>query len=258
MALLKSGIRPEPVTGVPAVSVAPSNSGFTPPLVSPANNRVNTSGAALPDKKNRQSSVTNFTIPANSTTQVAGTGTQFYLLFTSAPVAIRPAKGSFNTYNTGQGLGLDDQNAFASLEIQNTTANTIVVSLFIGFQEFIDRTLIINNVTQPAVAYPTYPVANAAATVTIADLSGTTFSDINGKKWIAVSRVAILVFNLDSGATYLIQKSGSAVSNGPAIGAVFPLTAVRLDISGNYTMATGGGNINVIVSEIYQALPSTS
>lgn len=238
-------------------------SGFAPPPSATTTNRVNTSGATLPDKRNRVSNVYNVTVPA-AVNGVPGvlpqvcTGTQFYVLYTSAPINIRPSKGSYNSYNTGQGLQLDDENAFTQVEFQNTTANAVVVSLFVGWQEFIDRTLIINNVTNPAVAFPTYPTPNAAASIAINDLSGQTFNDINGKKWIAISRVAILVFNVDSGATYLIQKKGSAVANGPAIGAVFPLTAVRLDVTGDYSMATGGGTINVIVSEIYNAIPSTN
>lgn len=241
-----------------AVITPPANSGFTPPPVAPKSNTVNTQGAALPDKKNRTSLFINASIPANSTQTYAAPGTQFYVLAASAAINIRPAKGSFNSYNIGQGLNLDEINAFSALEVQNPTANPIAVSIFVGFDSFIDNTLILNNATNPSVAFPTYPTANAAATININDLSGTGFTDINGKKWIAVNRVAILVFNTDSGATYLIQKSGSAVSNGPAIGAVFPLTAIRLDVSGNYTMATGGGNINVVVSEIYNAIPATS
>lgn len=256
MGLIKSGIRPQPTNT--SVAVAPSNTGFVPPATPPGNNRVNTSGAALPDKKNRQSIIQSYTLPAGGTQPIAVVGTQFYILFTSAPILVRPSKGSFNSYNTGQGLALDDENAFASLELKNNTANVIVVSIFVGFQDFIDNTLIVNNVSNPAVAFPTYPVANAAATINIVDKSGGTFTDINGNNWIAINRVAILIFNLDSGATYLIQKSGSAVSNGPAVAAIFPLTAVRLDFSGNYTMATGGGNLNVIVSEIYQAIPQTA
>lgn len=238
-------------------------SGFAPPPSATTTNRVNTSGAALPDKRNRVSNVYNVTVPA-AVNGVPGvlpqvcTGTQFYVLYTSAPINIRPSKGSYNTYNIGQGLQLDNENAFSQVEFQNPTANPVVVSLFVGWQEFIDRTLILNNVTNPAVVYPTYPASGAAATININDLSGTTFTDINGKKWVAISRVAILIFNLDTGATYLVQKAGSAVSNGPAVGVSYPSTAIRLDITGNYTMATGGGNINAIVSEIYNAIPATS
>jgi hypothetical protein len=231
---------------------------FAAPVTAEGNNRVNTQGVALPDKRNRTSNTFNQTVAPGQVLPISCTGTQFYVLFTSAPISIRPSRGTFNSYNTGQGLRLDDETAFNQIELWNTTASTIVVSVFVGYQEFIDQTLILNNVTNPNVAYPTFPTANAAAVVNINDLSGQKFTDINGKNWYAISRVAILVFNTDSGATYLIQKSGSAVSNGPAIAAVFPLTAIRLDTSGNYTMATGGGNINVIVSEIYNAIPATS
>lgn len=231
---------------------------FVPPPVAGGNNRVNTQGVPLPDKRNRTSNTFNQTVAPGQVLPIPCTGTQFYVLFTSAPISIRPSRGTFNAYNTGQGLRLDDETAFNQIELQNTTANTIVVSVFVGYQDFIDQTLIINNVTNPNVVFPTYPTPSIAATININDLSGTQFTDINAKKWYAISRVAILIFNTDSGSTYLVQKSGSAVSNGPAIGAVFPLTAIRLDVSGNYTMATGGGNINVVVSEIYNAIPATS
>lgn len=255
MALLNKPAVPLKAT---AVVVPQSNGGFKPPEVAPATNIVNTQGAALPDKKNRTSLFINASIPAGGTLPFAATGTQFYVLVTSAPISIRPSKGSFNSYNVGQGLQLDEVNAFSSIEVKNETANAIAVSIFVGFDSFIDNTLILNNASNPAVAYPTYPTPNAAATININDLSGTSFTDINGKKWIAVNRVAILIFNTDTGSTYLVQKSGSAISNGPAIASVFAQTAVRLDVTGNYTMATGGANINVIVSEIYNAIPSTS
>lgn len=241
-----------------AVVVPPSNGGFTPPPVAPRSNTVNTQGAALPDKKNRTSLFINASIAAGETKSFAATGTQFYVLVTSAPINIRPSKGSFNSYNVGQGLDLDESNAFSALEVQNTTTNPIAVSIFVGFDSFIDNTLILNNASNPAVALPTAPIPNVAATININDISGTSFTDINGKKWIAVNRVAILIFNVDTAATYLIQLAGANTATGKAIAASFPLTGLRLDVTGNYAMATGGGNINAIVSEIYNAIPSTS
>lgn len=243
--------------------ISPVTPGFNPPASASTTNRVNTQGAALPDKRNRTSQTYNISVPA-AVNGVAGsfvqscTGTQFYVLYTSAAISVRPSKGSYNSYLIGQGLQLDDENAFTTLEFQNTTANPIVVSVFVGWQEFIDKTLIISQTTNPQVVNPTYPTASAAAFVDIPDLSGATFTDINGKKWIAINRVAIQIFNTDTGSTYLVQVFGSRVANGKAIAAVFPQTAVRLDVSGGYTLATGGGNVNVIVSEIYNAIPSTS
>lgn len=238
--------------------MATTDKRFIAPPVAGGNNRVNTQGVTLPDKRNRTSNVFNQSVAAGQTLPIPCVGTQFYVLFTSAPINIRPSRGSFNPYNTGQGLQLDEETAFNQIELQNTTANAIVVSVFVGFQDFIDRTLILNNVTNPAVAFPTYPTPNAANVININDLSGTGFTDVNGKKWIAVNRVAILVFNLDTGATYLVQLKGANTSSGKAIAASFPTTGLRLDVTGDYAMATGGGNINAIVSEIYNAIPSTS
>jgi len=73
-------------------------------------------------------------------------------------------------------------------------------------------------------------------------------------KWYAVNRVAILIFNPDAGVTLLLQKAGSVVANGPAIGIIYPTTSLRVDASGNYCLQLGGANINAVVSEIYNAV----
>jgi hypothetical protein len=197
-------------------------------------------------------------VAANSTLPLRASGTQFYMLTSSAALNIRPmaagAVGFFDTIVTGTGKNFGGVNAFEQLEVQNTNAFAVIFSLFIGWDDWIDKRLIVASNTNPQVTYPTYPTPNAAAVVNINDLSGQTFLDINGGKWYAVNRVAIQIFNPDAGVTLLLQKAGSVVGNGPAIGIIYPQTSLRIDTSGNYCLQLGGANINAIVSEIYNAV----
>lgn len=151
-------------------------------------------------------------------------------------------------------MNLNDENAFAMIEVKNNNSFVIVFELFVGFQGFIDNKLILSQALYPQVAYPTYPTPNAAANVNINDISGTKFADINGVNYYALYRVAIVISNTDTGVTLLLQKAGSVVANGPAVMSIFPATSIRIDMSGNYCLNLGGANINAIVSEIYSAL----
>jgi len=154
-------------------------------------------------------------------------------------------------------MNLDELNAFTMMEVRNNNSFVVVFELFVGFQGFIDNKLILSNSLYPQIAYPTYPTASAAAAVAINDLSGTKFTDINGGSWYALYRVAIVISNTDSGVTLNLQKAGAATSSGPAIVTIFPLTSIRIDVSGNYSLSIGGGNVNAIVSELYSALAAT-
>lgn len=222
-------------------------------------NRQNSSGNfAATSPLSRTSIIYPIVVPANAVVPVPCAGTVFYVTVATAPVQIRPVSGVFNTYTNGKGLRLQPQNAFASLEVKNTNAFPVVVQLFVGFDEFIDNTLILANTGQQLVARPTYPTASAAANVNILDISGSAFLDINGVSWYALQREAIYISNIDSGVTLLLQKLGSVVSNGPSAIAIFPTSNLRYAASGDFCLNVGGGNINAIVSELYQAIPVLS
>jgi hypothetical protein len=160
----------------------------------------------------------------------------------------------FNTYQQGTGLDLDETNAFNILDLRNDNAFPIAFQIFVGFDAYIDNRLILSG-GQPVVAFPTYDTPNSLAAVAIPDRSGSVIADINGNQFYALSRVAVLVFNTDAGVTLLVQRAGSAIPNGPAVGAVYPQTSVRLDCAGDFSLSTGGGNINCVVSELYNAIP---
>lgn len=218
-------------------------------------NRVNSSGAALGNIKARSSLFISNVIPANETLPVPVAGMFFYVTAASAPIEIRPSGGIFNSYAPGTGLELDEVNTFSRLDIRNNNAFPVAFQVFIGFDKYIDKRLIYAQSSLFNVAKPTYPTTNASATVAITDVSGQIFTDINGKQWYAVQRDSIIISNTDAGVTLLLQKAGSIIANGPAIAAIYGATTLRLDVQGDYSLSTGGGNINAIVSEIYLAIP---
>lgn len=220
-------------------------------------NRTNSSGNfAAVGPLGRTSIIYPLVVPANSVAPVPCAGTTFYVTVSTGPVDIRPIGGVFNTYTNGKGLKLKLENAFPSLEVRNTTSNPLVVQLFVGFDEFIDNALILANTGQALVANPTNPTASVATNINIPDLSGGAFTDINGVEWYALQREAIYVFNPDAGVTLLLQRFGSVVANGPAVAVIYPVTSLRYPASGDYCINVGGGAINAIVSELYQAIPA--
>lgn len=229
-------------------------------FVVPSNNRANTQGKPPIAGGNkaivgRGSAQFNNLLPPGGFLEMPISGTQFYILAATGPVLIRASTGVYNQYTTGQGLEVDIANAFDKLTIQNpSSTNNLVYSIFVGWDNFIDKTLILNTVTTPNVIYPTYPTALSAATIDIPDRSASAFTDINGGQWYALQRVCISFFNVDTGITFLVQKAGALTGTGPAVGAVYPQTSLRLDASGHYSVNIGGANINAIVSEIYQAI----
>lgn len=225
--------------------------------VATGSNRVNSSGNLnATGPLSRTSIIFPLVIPAGQVGAVPIAGTTFYVTVATAPVDIRPLNGVFSRYVQGQGLKVQTVNAFPALEVKNPNANAVVVQVFVGFDDMIDNRLILANTGQQLVANPTYPTASAAANIDILDLSGGPFTDINGEQWLALQREAIYVFNPDAGVTLLLQEFGSVVANGPAVAVIYPVTSLRYAAGGNYTINVGGGNINAIVSELYQAIPA--
>lgn len=236
-----------------------SNTAASPDLgVSPdANgNRLNSSGGRLASVKSRTSLTYNNIITAGAVLPIPAAGTEFYLEFATAQLQIRPSGGVFNPYSAGLGLSVDLSNSFELLEVRNDNAFPVVFSLFVGFDGLIDNRLFLQNNSLPQVAFPTYPTALTAPAVAINDISGSQFTDINGGKWYAISRSAIMIHNTDTGVTLLLQKQGGTGAS-PAIAAIYPQTSWQGSVSGNYALNVGGGNVNAIVNEIYTSLAAT-
>jgi hypothetical protein len=149
---------------------------------------------------------------------------------------------------------------FDVIELINlSSTNSCAVQCVIGGAGFQNNQLIISQSQGQNVAYPTCPTVNSSTRILIPDLSGGTFFDVNGNKWIALNRIAIEGFNADAGVTLFLQKftpAGGSPAD-PAIGIVYPLTPIKFEFSGNYRFDLGGATINAIVNEIYNAIPST-
>ncbi len=214
-------------------------------------NRVNSSGIPLASQQARTSLFYSNIVPAGGTLTIPCAGTQFYFTVCTLPIQVRPSGGIFNVYSQGKGLQLLEINAFSQLEIKNTNANAVVFQLFVGFDGYIDNTLILNQSSgQADIVYATFPVVNAANDVAITDLSGTEILDLNGNSYYALNRVAIIAANADGAAVYDIQNTAA----NKTIALLQPLQTLRLDMSGNFRIVEGGP-LNIIVSEIYNAIP---
>jgi hypothetical protein len=212
--------------------------------------------------KNSGGQIFNLPLAAGQTITQPGSGTRAYLVIATAPVNMR-ARGaaygttSYSLFEQGQGISQAGEDAvpFDVVDIQNPNAVPIVISIWIGFSDFIDNRLILANATVQNIANPVYPVANAALNVQIPDLTGGSFFDINGKLWLPLYRIAIEVFNTSNADIYFLQKLGATGLADGSIGAVQPLTPVRFDVSGDYSIIQAAA-INAIINEIYAAIPA--
>lgn len=190
-----------------------------------------------------------------SAVTVTAQGSVFYVLTCSAPsVTIQPISGRnsgfANVFGVGQGQTVAD--GFETLQLSNNTTNSVVVLLWVGFNDFINDQLILTQQQYPTVVFPTYsqPVTNPATAINIVDRSGTQIVDINGKSWLALYRVEIQMSNLDTGAVYTLQAANAANANSPAVCAIQPQDTIVRPIAGNYRILSGG-DINMIVAELY-------
>lgn len=233
-----------------------NNYRFNAPVAVSSNNRVNTSGRPIANPQFKTSLRIVQAIDAGATLQLSCSGTQFYFRFSTGILSVKPSGGAFADYQSGEGLNVPPENAFSLLQLKNNNSVAVVFELFAGFDGFIDNKLVLSQSINPNVVYPTYPTAGVATSVDINDISGQPFYDINGNQWYAISRVAILVSNVSSGTTILLLKKNGTNSGDPAIMAIFPLTSIRLDASGDYSLYDAG-NVDCIVSEIYSAIAPT-
>ena len=192
-------------------------------------------------------------IGPGNTERVTSRGTVAYFVVASAQVNMKADSNDYSLYY--QGTGLNSVDPFDILTLQNPNDFPIAIALWVGFNSFIDRRLILNTFQQPNVVNPLITVPGSSGSLAIPDLSGNTFVDINGVTWIAVNRQQILISNVDTTNLILLQKFGNSTWNTGAIFAVQPLTEIGLNIQGNYQLVQNGGVLNCLVSESYSAIP---
>lgn len=204
-------------------------------------------------------------IPPGQTVTQPAFGTEAYFIVATGSVNMRArgrtyGTGAYSIYEQGTGLGEDSSEQFDLVDVQNPNSFPVVVYLWVGFGNFIDRRLIISNAVNAQTVNPTYAAPGTLAVVAIPDLSGTPFFDNAGKQWIATARSAIDVFNLDSSTVQFLQPLGSVSlpgAGGVANGSVQPLTPIKFAYGGNFQIGVSGGpHVNAIISEIYSAIPA--
>lgn len=223
--------------------------------IAQGNNRTTSGGYVPITGIARTYSIVNVSIAAGATLALPQTGDNFYFPVLTAPIQARPRGGLFNTFYQGTGAKVDPQNQFAILELYNPNTFPVGISVFVGFGEYIDNRVIISNDSVSNVAFPTYSSPSTSAIIQIPDKSGTKFTDVNGRNFVALARTAISINNLDNASNLYLEGSPS----GTILYAVYPLTSAAIPtLSGNYLATVNGSSmVNGIISEIYSAIPAT-
>jgi len=183
-------------------------------------------------------------------------GDRFYVIATSAPISFQPLRagnvGATNNFQNGQGQTVSQ--GFEQLTAKNFNPFPIAALVWVGFEDFINDQLILNQTSTPQVTYATQPIATGAAgNIQIPDISGQAFTDINGKAWYAIARTAIVISNIGSNPIYL-QKYGSTSATANAVLQCPAGQPIAHNASGNFTISVGGAGVPAIVSEIYSAI----
>lgn len=195
-------------------------------------------------------------LAAGVTTRLTATGTNFYLETATAPVNIRPSGGDFSLFKQGEGQQVEE--GFYQIEVQNPNNFAVVINVWMGFDDFIDRRLILTGGTQQLAVNPLVTAPGTVATIAIPDLSGGQFTDIGGTIWLPISRAQIIVSNLDAAAVLLLQKLGNTTYNTGAVMSFPPAQVTAPAISGSFQLVGPSATLNALVCEVYNAIPGTS
>jgi hypothetical protein len=228
---------------------------YVPPAVATTNNRTNTGGQLAGKGGVRVGTTINSYLAPGATSQYPVAGDRFYVRASSAAINIRPTNDSFDQYTPGTGKVVDPSNLFRMIEVMNPSANPVSFSIFVGFGDFIDHRLIIEQDTVSQIQVPVYsPTPPAAGPINIPDLSGGVITDQNGVQWLALSRVAFYVDNLDTVSNLVLQNSDS---DGTSQGIIFPATTRTFLGAGDFTLKNGSATINAGVQALYSAIVPT-
>ncbi len=202
---------------------------------------------------NRTSQIVTSVVPAGEFLNIFQAGARFYLIVATGLLSIKPNNGSENEYVQGTGLECEEQNYFANIQVKNNTPNSIVFQIFVGFGSYIDNRLIVFDPSVTRVVYPTYTNVNTLGTVLIPDRSGQAIVDANGNPYLALNREAIYLSNLDTGVTYTVQDTALT----KALMYVFPQNSNVLPWNGDFAVHVPAAFINMVISEVYNAILPT-
>ncbi len=214
--------------------------------------RANTPGIVPVGIDGRSSQIVTTIIPAGESFPLLAAGDEFYLPLATGTISIKPNTGSDNLYTQGTGLRIKG-NPFNQLQLTNNNAFNVIVSIFVGFGNYIDNRAILFNPLVGEIVLATWPTPNVAATLNIPDLSGNAFTDVNGIKRLALTRVAVYISNLDLATAYTMQD----ISGARGIVTIQPASDIVYPANGDFRLHVPAGTVNAIVSEIYQAVLPT-
>lgn len=206
---------------------------------------------------NRTSQIVTSVIPAGEFLSIFQAGARFYLIVSTGVLKIKPNNGAENEYVQGTGLAPEENNYFANIQIKNDTPNSIVFQIFVGFGSYIDNRLIVYDPSVFQITFPTSPITSTSNEILIPDRSGTAIVGWNGVSYLALNRIAIYISNLDTGLVYSLQALAGTIQPLALALSVQPASNIVFPSNGDFRIKIPSGNINAIVSEIYNAiLPS--
>ncbi len=216
------------------------------PIVT-TNNRLNTSGSPVSGVGGTSFYIYD-TVAPGQTTCYAVSGTSFYVFSSNGTLSIQPSGGYFVEYTQGTGLMKKDGNTLTQLNVQNTGATAVTFILFVGFDEFIDRRVVLVNGPLTAAV----PVQNAATKnkgtgkTTIAGGSTDTYAGTaNG----SAARKSITVTNNDGAQTLQVFDSTNTL-----FATIQPAMAWFMESSDVWKVHNAnGGAVAYNVGEVYYA-----
>ena len=214
--------------------------------------QLSNSGIVRTGVDGRSSQIITTIIPSGQSFPVLAAGDEFYLPLATGTVSIKPNTGSENLYTQGTGLSVKE-NPFNQLQVKNSNAFNVIISIFVGFGNYIDNRAILYNPLVANIVLPTWPAPNVATNLPINDISGNAFIDANGVNRLALTRVSIYISNLDLATAYTLKDSTGTMG----VVTVQPQTEIVFPVNGNFLLSVPAGNVNAIVSEIYQAVLPT-
>lgn len=185
----------------------------------------------------RSSIVQTFSIPANSTVPISQYGQSFYFIAATAPLEVKTDVTAFKPYRKGTGEEFTDEMRFQRLEVKNSNAFNVTISIWVGFGKYLDNRFEVLD------SYTGIRTANAPGTIA----AGATLALNGSPTGTQIQRKALVVSNIDTAAILQVLDLNNALCC-----AIFPQTSITLPISGEVRIKNPTGVIAAVyVSEIW-------
>ncbi len=213
---------------------------------------MNGNNSTLPQGISRTSATTRLVLAPGETRTIAVYGTMFYIVDSdgigdAVYISIKTNKTIEELFTAGCGKEFADDQFFSRLDVKNiSTTQTVTLTLFSGFGDYIDRRLTIVdgrfNSVVPVREAPTLLKSNNPSTIG----AGATLT-FNTLPAGTIRRKALVVSNMDLANSLIIRDSANVGGC-----AVFPQTSVTLPVSGEIKVYNGTASIIVCyISEIF-------